>query len=87
MYRHPITTRTRRSVVANRPVPDWSQLSKNDAVQVARRDGTVTTGRIDMVALDRKIFWIIQDGGLGRVMVCSADRPQVTVIAPAKNTD
>ena len=87
MYRHPATTRPRRSVSAIRPVPEWSQLSKNDAVQVAGRDGTVTTGRIDMMALDRKIFWIIQDGGLGRIMVCSADRPQVTVIAQAKNTD
>lgn len=87
MYRHPATTRPRRSVVANRQVPDWSQLSRNDAVQVARRDGTVTTGHIDMVAMDRSIFWLIQDGGLGRVMVCSADRPQVIVIAQAKNTD
>lgn len=76
MYRHPAAARPRRSLVTGRQLPDWSQLSRNDAVQVVRRDGTVSTGRIDMVAPDRGIFWIIQDGGLGRVMVCCADRPR-----------
>ena len=64
-----------------RSIPDWSKLARGDRVRVTRQDGTSTCGLIDMLALDRSIFWIIQEGGRGRVMVCSADKPQVTMLA------
>jgi hypothetical protein len=57
-------------------VPDWSKLS--------RGDGSTAAGLIDMLALDRSVLWVIQDGGRGRVMICSADRPRVIVVTPAE---
>lgn len=59
------------------PLPDWSKLSRDDSVRVLRPDGNVFSGRIDMIAIDRSVFWIIQDAGLGRIMICSADSPTV----------
>ena len=65
------------------PVPDWSKLSRQDAVRVLLRDGRVIAGRIDMIAVDRSVFWVIQSAGRGRVMVCSSDRPMVVRDASA----
>lgn len=65
------------------PVPDWSKLSRQDAVRVLLRDGRVIAGRIDMIAADRSVFWVIQSAGRGRVMVCSSDRPMVVRDASA----
>lgn len=48
---------------------------------VFRRDGGSMLGHIDMLALDRSVFWIIQDDGSGRVMVCSADKPRVLAVS------
>ena len=59
------------------PVPDWSKLSRGDVVRVFQSDGSALSGRIDMIAMDRSVFWMIQDGGLGRVMVCSLDKARV----------
>lgn len=64
-------------------LPDWSKLARGDRVCVTRQDGTSTSGVIDMLALDRSIFWIIQEGGRGRVMICSSDKPQITALATA----
>lgn len=71
----PPAIRTARQPVA--PVPDWSKLSRQDAVRVLLRDGRIIAGRIDMIAVDRSVFWVIQSAGRGRVMVCSSDRPVV----------
>ncbi|MFC7847374.1 hypothetical protein ACFUTU_02745 [Arthrobacter sp. NPDC057388] len=68
------------------PVPDWSKLSRQDAVRVLLRDGRVIAGRIDMIAVDRSVFWVIQSGGRGRVMVCSSDRPVVVRDGSAAST-
>jgi hypothetical protein len=77
MYLRP----TKRAGLQSRPpvapVPNWSRLTRDDVVQVLGKDGTATTGRIDMIAVDRSVFWIIQNDGRGRVMVCSADQPIV----------
>jgi len=73
-----------RSRLADRAplsVPDWSRLSRGDAVRVFRRDGTAVSGHIDMLALDRSVFWVIQEGGGGRLMICSADGSDVVVVA------
>ena len=68
------------------PVPDWSKLSRHDAVRVLLRDGRVIAGRIDMIAVDRSVFWVIQSGGRGRLMVCSSDRPVVVRDASAEGS-
>jgi hypothetical protein len=84
MYATPrIATRQPRSPQPA-AVPDWSKLSRGDVVRVFRRDGSTAAGLIDMLALDRSVLWVIQDGGRGRVMICSADRPRVIVLMPAE---
>ena len=50
-------------------------------MRVFRRDGSSILGQIDMLALDRSVFWIIQEDGSGRVMVCSADKPRVLSVS------
>lgn len=75
------TPRLRRTPPLPAPVPDWSKLSRGDVVQVLPRNGLSAVGQIDMLSLDRSVFWIIQEGGLGRLLVCSADKPKVVVIA------
>ncbi|MBT8163614.1 MULTISPECIES: hypothetical protein [Arthrobacter] len=60
-----------------RPLPDWSKLARNDTVSVLRRDGSVAAGRIDMINVDRTIFWLIQNDGRGRIMICHDDSPSV----------
>ncbi|MET3934494.1 hypothetical protein [Arthrobacter sp. OAP107] len=64
------------------PVPDWSKLSRGDAVTARHKDGRVITGRIEMMAIDRSVFWVIQDHGLGRTMVYAADMPLVHIRRP-----
>jgi hypothetical protein len=88
MYFRPPASTRRRTPLRPRPtepLPDWSKLSRGDRVHITRRDGASVIGRIDMLALDRSVFWIFQDDGRGRLMVCSADKPLVTVLADGKN--
>lgn len=65
--------------------PRLVKVVRGDTVRVLRRDGSTTAGLIDMLALDRSVLWIIQDGGRGRVMICSADHPRVAVVVPAES--
>ena len=81
MYTHPQTAPARPRPHLPVPVPDWSKLSRGDVVRVFRRDGSSILGQIDMLALDRSVFWIIQEDGSGRVMVCSADQPRVLPVS------
>ncbi|PNI08674.1 hypothetical protein CXX84_08740 [Arthrobacter sp. AFG7.2] len=76
-YIHSQITTPRRSRQLPAPVPDWSKLSRGDLVKVFCRDGGTLLGHIDMIALDRSVFWIIQNDGNGRVLVCGADMPHV----------
>lgn len=55
------------------PVPNWCRLSRSDEVTVCRGRRRVTAGRVDMVALDGSVFWIIQEDGKGRAMVHQKD--------------
>lgn len=82
MYTHPQAATARPRPHLPAPVPDWSKLSRGDVVRVFRRDGSSMLGHIDMLALDRSVFWLIQDDGSGRVMVCGADKPHVVVVSP-----
>ena len=81
MYLRPATRDRRRANSLPQAIPDWSKLTRGDLVRVARRDGSAITGSIDMLAIDRSVFWVIQAEGQGRVMVCSADKPHVVVLA------
>jgi hypothetical protein len=80
MYTRPGTRHPRRPKAPTAPVPDWAKLARGDLVQIAGRDGTRLSGVIDMIALDRSVFWIVQEGGQGRILVCNAAKPQVTVL-------
>ena len=77
MYLRPTKRARLRSRPPVAPVPDWSRLTRDDVVQVLGKDGMATTGRIDMIAVDHSVFWIIQSDGRGRVMICRADQPLV----------
>jgi hypothetical protein len=66
-------------------LPDWSKLSRGDAVRITRKDGTTVCGRIDMISIERTVLWVIQDGGLGRVMILDADKPRITKVCAVQN--
>jgi hypothetical protein len=52
------------------PVLNWTHLARKDEVELVLRSGkTLASGRIDTIALDGSVFWIIQDDGRGRSMV------------------
>lgn len=56
------------------PVLNWSKLARHDDLELMQRNGKVlTSGRIDMIALDGSVFWLIQEGGLGRAMFFPSD--------------
>ena len=55
------------------PVPNWCRLSRADEVTVCRDRRKVAAGRVDMVALDGSVFWIIQEDGRGRAMIHQKD--------------
>lgn len=51
------------------PVLNWTQLSRNDDLELVHRNGKVlATGNVDMLAHDGSVFWLIQHGGKGRAM-------------------
>lgn len=62
----------------HQPVPDWSKLARNDDVTVLLPNGTTAKGRVDMIARDRSVFWLVQDNGLGRLMVFAGDQCRVS---------
>jgi hypothetical protein len=77
----PRQQRLRRTVAAGdlpratplEPVSNWGKLSRSDEVTVCRDRRKVAAGRVDMVALDGSVFWIIQEDGKGRAMVHRKD--------------
>ncbi|MDQ0212421.1 hypothetical protein [Arthrobacter bambusae] len=50
-------------------IPDWNKLARADEVSIRRADGRISSGRIDMLSMDRRVFWIIQNNGKGRIMI------------------
>ncbi|MFE4542721.1 hypothetical protein [Arthrobacter sp. NPDC056727] len=62
------------------PVPNWCKLSRSDEVTVCRDRRVMASGRVDMVALDGSVFWIIQEDGKGRAMIHQKDG--LTVFRP-----
>ncbi|SCB90681.1 hypothetical protein GA0061083_1436 [Pseudarthrobacter enclensis] len=59
------------------PVLNWCQLSRTEEVTVYRQNQTITTGHVDMVALDGTVFWIIETDGYSRTMIHRNDEPMV----------
>jgi hypothetical protein len=56
------------------PVLNWTRLARKDDLELVRRNGrTLTSGRVDVVALDGSVFWLIQSDGKGRAMFLAND--------------
>ena len=58
---------------ASEPVPNWSKLSRADRVEIRSQGGTITSGRIDMLAMDGSVLWLEQDEGKGRALFLHGD--------------
>ncbi|WP_104046020.1 hypothetical protein [Arthrobacter sp. ZGTC412] len=53
---------------------NWTKLARQDDLELVHRNGkTLTSGRVDMLALDGSVFWLIQDNGKGRAMFLPDD--------------
>ncbi|WP_087874179.1 hypothetical protein [Arthrobacter globiformis] len=61
----------------HRPVLNWCNLLRTEEVMIYRQDRTVTIGRVDMVALDGSVFWIMEDHGNCRTMIHRNDGAEV----------
>ncbi|MEO5321077.1 hypothetical protein PV761_21120 [Arthrobacter sp. CC3] len=56
------------------PVLNWTKLARKDDLELVHRNGkTLTSGRVDMLALDGSVFWLIQDNGKGRALFLPDD--------------
>lgn len=56
------------------PVLSWTKLARKDHLELVHRNGkTLTSGRVDMLALDGSVLWLIQDDGKGRAMFLADD--------------
>lgn len=68
-------THSTRGALLNvpRPLPDWSKLARHDSVIVVSSNGSTSRGIIDMIAIDRSVFWLIQGNGQGRMMVSASE--------------
>jgi hypothetical protein len=56
------------------PVLNWTKLARQDDLKLVHRNGkTLTSGRVDVLALDGSVFWLIQDNGKGRAMFLPDD--------------
>lgn len=55
------------------PVPNWCTLSRTDEVEIHGQGRAMTSGRIDMLALDGSVLWLQQDEGKGRALFLHSD--------------
>ena len=56
------------------PVLDWTKLAREDELKLVRLNGkSMASGRIDTIALDGSVFWILHNDGRGRSMVLPED--------------
>jgi very-short-patch-repair endonuclease len=54
-------------------MPNWMKLSRKDEVEIHRHGELVASGRVDMLALDGSVFWVVQNDGRGRAMFLHSD--------------
>jgi hypothetical protein len=59
------------------PVPNWSKLSRTDEVEIHSHGQTITSGHIDMLALDGSVLWLQQNEGKGRALFLHSDGVRV----------
>jgi hypothetical protein len=59
------------------PVPNWSKLSRADEVEIHCHGQGITSGRIDMLALDGSVLWLQQNEGKGRALFLHSDGVRV----------
>lgn len=55
------------------PVLNWSTLSRTDEVEIHNHGRLITSGCIDMLAMDGSMLWLQQDGGQGRALFLRSD--------------
>lgn len=55
------------------PVPNWTKLSRADLVEIHSHGRAITSGSIDMLALDGSVLWLQQDEGKGRALFLHSD--------------
>jgi len=55
------------------PIPNWSTLSRADQVEIHHHGQVITSGCIDMLAMDGSVLWLQQDDGKGRALFLHSD--------------
>jgi hypothetical protein len=55
------------------PIPNWSTLSRADQVEIHNHGQVITSGCIDMLAMDGSVLWLQQDDGKGRALFLYSD--------------
>lgn len=73
MKTSPLTAQQQAGFLTPEPVPNWCKLSRGDKVEVVTYERTVTSGRIDMLAMDGSVLWLQQDDGKGRALFLHSD--------------
>ncbi|GAA1791052.1 hypothetical protein GCM10009712_42800 [Pseudarthrobacter sulfonivorans] len=72
--RRPLRTRIRRtSGPSLELVGNWTALNPSDRVVIYRGDTATASGSVDLRSPAGSVFWILQAGGQGRVMIHKAD--------------
>lgn len=56
---------------------EWDQLEEGDCVIVQRDGGPLVKGKVDVVTDDGSIFWVLLDGGLGRISIYADEGTRV----------
>ncbi len=62
---------------APEPVPNWSKLSRADEVEIHSHGQPISSGHIDMLALDGSVLWLQQNEGKGRSLFLRSDGVRV----------
>ena len=68
------------------PVPNWSKLSRTDEVEIHCNGRPVTSGRIDMLAMDGSMLWLQQNEGRGRALFLRSDGLRVYRLPVSRDT-
>jgi hypothetical protein len=55
------------------PIRNWSTLSRTDQVEIHYHGRVISSGRIDMLAMDGSVLWLQQDEGQGRALFLHSD--------------
>ena len=84
MKNRPRDTKLHAGSPTHEPVPNWSKLSRAEEVEVRSPGGAITSGRIDMLAMDGSVLWLHQDKGNGRTLFLHSDGVRV-YRQPTKN--